>query len=194
MSKQTVSRRSMLRAAATAAMAGPLSAQVAQHVHAAAAESRNASGGVYKPKALTAHEFETLQTLCEITVPGARKAGAAEFVDILSSGSRQMAAIFTGGIAWIDAEMRRRYETDFLAALPEKRTALLDVIAYRKNASPALNPGIQFFDWVRRMSVDAYYTGKEGIAELGYKGNSGMREFQVPAESLQYALKRSPFA
>ncbi len=188
------SRRAVLREAAAAALLGPLAAEAAQHVHETAAASAKSTGGVYKPKALTAHEFETLQTLAEIIMPGARKAGCAEFVDVLSTGSRQMLAIFTGGIAWLDAEMRRRFEADFLAANAGQRTELLDLIAYRKNASAALNPGIAFFDWARRMAVDAYFTSKEGIAELGFKGNSSMAEFQVPVESLQYALKRSPFA
>lgn len=188
------SRRTLLREAAAAALIGPLAAEAAQHVHDAAAASAKTTGGVFKPKALTAHEFETLQVLSEIIVPGARKAGAAEFVDVLSTGSKQMLAIFSGGIAWLDAEMRRRFEADFLTAKAEQRTQLLDLIAYRKNASPELNPGINFFDWARRMSVDAYFTSKEGIAELGFKGNNGMAEFQVPVEALQYALKRSPFA
>lgn len=184
----------MLREAAAAALLGPLAAEAAQHVHDTAAASAKTTGGVYKPKALTAHEFETLQVLSEIIMPGARKAGCAEFVDVLSTGSKQMLAIFTAGIAWLDAEMRRRYEADFLAAKADQRVQLLDLIAYRKNASAERNPGIAFFDWARRMAVDAYFTSKEGIAELGFKGNSSMSEFQVPLESLQYAVKRSPFA
>jgi gluconate 2-dehydrogenase gamma chain len=189
-----VSRRKVLRDVAASALLAPLSAEAAQHVHEAAADAKKATGGLYRPKALTSHEFETLQTLAEIILPGARNAGTAEFVDVLSSGSRQMLGIFTSGIAWLDADMRRRFDADFLTANSAQRTRLLDLIAYRKNASPELNPGLQFFDWARRMTVDAWFTSKDGIAELGYKGNSGMAEFQVPVEAMQYALKRSPFA
>lgn len=189
-----VSRRKLLRDVAASALLGPLAVEAAQHVHDAAADAKKAAGGVYKPKTLTAHEFETLQALSEIIMPGAKQAGTAEFVDTLSSGSKQMAGIFTAGIAWMDTEMRHRFDADFLSAKPDQRTRLLDLIAFRKNASAALNPGIQFFDWARRMTVDAYFTSKEGINELGYKGNSGMAEFQVPVEAMQYALKRSPFA
>jgi hypothetical protein len=42
------------------------------------------------------------------------------------------------------------------------------------------------------MSADAYYTSKEGIAELGYKGNVGMTDFKIPAEAIAYAMERSP--
>jgi hypothetical protein len=58
--------------------------------------------------------------------------------------------MFTGGIAWLDREMLRRYSKDFLTADHEQQTEMLDLIAYRKNNSPELGPGIRFFDWARR--------------------------------------------
>lgn len=175
-------------------MAGPVGIDAAQHVHEAAAAAAVTTGGVYKPKALTQHEFDTLKTLCEIIVPGASKGGAAEFVDILSSQNPEMLAIYTGGLAWLDDEMRRHYHADFLSAKPEQRTELLDKIAYRKNRTEELAPGIRFFDWARRMTVDAYYTSAAGIKEVGYIGNRGSKEFKVPQEAIDYAVKRSPFA
>jgi gluconate 2-dehydrogenase gamma chain len=132
--------------------------------------------------------------LCETIVPGASKGSAAEFIDLLSSQNPEMAQIYTGGIAWLDEEMKRQYQSDFLAAKPEQRTELLDKIAYRKNRTAELAPGIRFFDWARRMTVDAYYTSAAGIKEVGYKGNRGMKEFKVPQEAIDYAVKRSPFA
>ena len=70
----------------------------------------------------------------------------------------------------------------------------IDQIAYRQNSSPELNPGIQFFTWVRRMVADAYYTSPIGMKELGYMGNGAMAQFSVPKEAVDYAMKRSPFA
>jgi len=184
-------RRDALATIAAAALAGPLNAQSAQHVHNTAAQTKAAAGGVYKPKALTAAEYKTLETLCALTVPGASKGNAAEFIDTLCSGSKPMLGIYTAGLAWLNAEMTRRYEADFQAATADQRTALLTLIAYRKNASPALNPGIEFFDWVRRMTLDAYFTSKAGIAELGFKGNGAMAEYQVPLASIEYVKKRT---
>ena len=43
--------------------------------------------------------------------------------------------------------MNRRYSTSFMAATPERRTAMLDLIAYRKSNPPELGPGIVFFNW-----------------------------------------------
>lgn len=189
-----MTRRDVLTKIAAAAMAGPVGVEAAQHVHEAAAAAATTAGGVYKPKALTQHEFDTLKTLCEIIVPNASKGGAAEFIDLLSSQNPEMSAIYTGGIGWLDEAMRRQYHVDFLTATAQQKTEMLDRIAYRKNRTPELAPGITFFNWARRMTVDAYYTSAVGIKEVGYMGNRGMKEFKVPQEAIEYAVKRSPFA
>jgi gluconate 2-dehydrogenase gamma chain len=189
-----ISRRDVLSRIAAAAMAGPVGLEAAQHVHEAAATAATTTGGVYKPKGLTQHEFDTLKTLCEIIVPGASKGNAAEFIDLLASQNTDMLTIYTGGIAWVDEAMKRQYHADFLTAKTEQRTEMLDNIAYRKNRTAELAPGITFFNWARRMTVDAYYTSAAGIKEVGFIGNRGVKEFKVPQEAIDYAVKRSPFA
>jgi hypothetical protein len=178
-----------LRNIAAAMMVGPLSLEAAQTVHEAAAASK--AGGAYKPKCLNQHEFDSLKALCELIVPGASKGGAAEFIDLLSSQNPDMAAIYTGGLAWLDRAVERANNSSFLKAKPDEQTAMLDKIAFRRNRSPELAAGIRFFDWARRMTVDAYYTSAAGIKEVGYLGNRGMREFKVPQEAIDYAVKRS---
>jgi hypothetical protein len=187
----SVERRTVLGQIAFAALAGPIGIAEAQHVHNVAVADTKVAGGVYKPKALTQHEFETLRKLSEIIVPGATKGNTAEFVDLLSSQNPEMAAIFTGGLAWLDYAMNRTYHATFLGAKSAEQTAMLDLIAYRKNETPELAAGIRFFVWARRLSVDAYYTSAAGIKELGYMGNKGMKDFQVPQEAIDYAVKRS---
>src|SRR5215472_508849 len=187
-------RRELLQRIAAAALAGPLSADAAQHVHQAAAKEAADSGGIYRPKALTPHEFSTLQKLCELIVPGASKGRAAEFIDLLSGQNSEMAAIYTGGLAWLDHATERAVDRTFLDAAPADQRALLDKIAYRRNSTPELAAGIRFFEWARLMTVDAYYTSAAGIQELGYLGNKGMAEFKVPQEAIDYALKRSGIA
>ncbi len=184
-------RRELLSRIAAAALVGPLGLEAAQHVHAAATEEAAATGGVYRPKALTQREFDSLKKLCEWIIPGAGNGGAAEFVDLLSSQNPEMLAVYTGGLAWLDFAMKRTYAVNFLTATAEQQKAMLDKIAYRRNETPDLAAGIRFFDWVRRMTVDAYYTSAAGIKELGYVGNKGMRDFKVPAEAIAYALRRS---
>lgn len=188
----TTTRRALLQQIAAAALAGSVSAEAAEHVHQATA--KESANGVYRPKALTEHEFATLRALCELIVSGASRGRAAEFIDLLSSQNPELAAIYTGGLAWLDHAMKSAVNDTFLAARPADQTALLDKIAYRRNSTPELAAGIHFFEWARRMTVDAYYTSAAGIQELGYLGNKGTAEFKVPQEAIDYAVKRSGLA
>ncbi len=151
------------------------------------------TAAAWAPKALTGHEYATLDALAEWIVPGARANNSARFIDFLCAASDDMKIIFTGGLAWLDDAIRKRADgLDFLHASPDRQKALLDLIAYRENDSPELGPGIQFFDWARRLVVDAYYTSPQGIKEVGYVGNTGMASFSVPQEAVDYVMKRSP--
>jgi len=111
----------------------------------------------------------------------------------MCTGADRLAQIWLGGLAWLDSSSVKRNGTPFLEAKSEQQTALLDLIAYRKNDTPELGPGIRFFDWARRMVVDAYFTSPAGVKAIGFQGNVGMQTFQVPAEAITYAIQRSPF-
>jgi Gluconate 2-dehydrogenase subunit 3 len=185
------SRRDLLRSiGAAVAAAGAMSAEAAEHVHQVVAEEKKA-GGVYRPTLFTAHEYATLERLCDLAVPGAQEGDAAAFIDLLATHNEDLATIYTGGIAWLNDQMMKRSSALFIEAKPAGQTAMLDLIAYRKNESPELAPGIRFFEWLRKMTVDAFYTSKAGIEELGYMGNTAVSEFEVPPECIDYALKRS---
>ena len=190
------SRRDLLQAIALSLTAGPISLEAAQIVHGIAAQAKAA--GAYKPKALNAHEYRTLEKLADLIIPAdergpsASAAGACEFIDLLASQNPELRAIYTGGIAWLDHSCQRLYSKDFAGLSADQQTKLLDLIAYRKNESAMLGPGIRFFEWARRMVVDAYYTSPAGIKAVGYMGNTAVAKFEVPPEAIDYALKRSP--
>ena len=193
------SRRDLLRKVALAVVsAEAVDAQDGHQVHEMAAAGAVKSGS-YQPKALTAPQYATLERLTDLIIPpegkspGALAAGAAAWIDMLASENDRLADIYTGGLAWLDHAMQARAGKSFVDASPAEQTALLDLIAYRKNDSPELGPGIRFFDWARRMTVDAYYTSKTGIEDLDYRGNTAMTKYEVPAAAIQYALKRSGY-
>ena len=179
----------------TAAGSGVLSPALAQHVHAEIAAVKSLSGGPdYVPKKFNPHNFQTLKKLGEIIVPGASEAGAAEYIDFLSSHNDELAAIFNGGFAWLDHYMQKTYAADFLNASAAQQTELLDKLAYAKNVTPETAPGVPFWTWARNMVVDAYYTSPAGVKDIGYMGNGAMKVFSVPQEAVDYAIRRSPFA
>lgn len=200
MSDQSFSRRDLVKIALAVTAAGSIDTVSAQHVHHAVEETKAASGGVYKPQLFTAHEYKTIQRLAELIVPAdgvsvsALDAGACEFIDYLSSHSKELAAKFTGGISWLDHAMNERYQAGFAAAKPDQQIAMLDKIAYRKTIaeSPELAPGVEFFRWARMLVVDGFYTSKAGIKDVNYQGNGAMAHFSVPQAAIDYALKRSP--
>lgn len=191
-----ITRRDALRRLAlTLGVAGIVDRVGAQEVHQMAAQA--ASGGAYTPKGLSLHEYRTLERLTDLIVPvengspGAVAAGCAAWIDMLVSENDQLKTTYTAGLAWMDAAMKERGAVDFVSASEADQTALLDRIAYRRNASPQLDPGIQFFSWARRMTVDAFYTSEIGIRDIDYRGNTALTSYPAPTEAIAYALKRS---
>lgn len=192
-----LSRREILRrAAATLAAGSALDQVAAQQIHRLTSAAAKSGGGAYKPKALTGHEYRTLERLTDLIIPtengapGALAAGAAAWIDMLATANDKVLAIYTGGLAWLDRAMQRRgTAADFVSAPASDQHALLDLIAYRKNDSPELGPGIAFFEWARRMTVDAFYTSEVGIKDLDYRGNTPSASFEVPAEAIRYVLR-----
>ncbi len=193
-----ITRRDALRRLALVLTAGGLVDRVAaQEVHQLTSLAQAAAGGTYTPSGLTPHQYRTLERLTDLIIPvengapGALAAGAAAWIDMLTSVNDQLKTTYGSGLAWLDAAMKARGADTFLAAPPADQTALLDRIAYRRNTSTDLDPGIQFFTWVRRMTVDAFYTSEIGISDIDYRGNTALASYPAPTESIAYALKRS---
>ncbi len=190
-------RRGFLQEAGLAALSGPLAQAEAQHVHQHAAEVK--AKGAYIPRALKRAEYETVRVLADMIIPpegaqpGGVIAGAPEFIDLLCESAPQLREAWQGGLAWLDAYCRREHGGVFVKLSEADRIVVLDRIAYKRNASAELNPGIRFFALARQMVVDAWVTSPEGTKLLGYKGNVGMQKFEAPLEALNYALARSPF-
>lgn len=163
--------------------AAPLAAQV--HQHAAARASAH-------PRIVffSAHEFETLRVLCDLIVPAdevspaASTAGAAEYIERLCANNTRLAKTFRAGLAWLNAQSGGA----FAKTSAEAQTKLLDSICDRRKAN---GPGVEFFDWARKMTIDAFYTHPAGYQDVDYKGGKGMTEFEVPAAALEQALKRA---
>lgn len=147
-------------------------------------------------------------------------AGAPQFIDLLCSQNEELAVIFTGGLAWFDSEMRKRVGKEFVSATAAEQTALLDAIVaaertvreqsaeqqlfarapqyknfsnYTVKPGTDLAPGVKFFDWARRLIVDAYYTSPIGVKDVNYIGNLAISKYEVPKEAIDYAFSRSPF-
>ena len=222
-SGNTVSRRDAIRAIALALTgAGILDQASAQQVHRTVEAAK--SGGAYAPRALTEHEFATVRRLAELIIPAddvsgsAVEAGAPEFIDLLCSGSDTLADIYRGGILWLDNYVLEEHGERFVDATAEQQDAVLAKLVeaetaledrkptyrsanentgYRKyltEPAPGLAPGVRFFDWVRKMTVDAFYTSPIGFKDVGYMGNIGMTKYEVPDEVIAYLKRKGALA
>ena len=69
---------------------------------------------------------------------------------------------------------------------------MLDIISYRKNLTDETGPGILFFDWARKMVVDAFYTSPTGVKDIGYMGNTAVAKFEVPQAGDRLRLEPQP--
>jgi hypothetical protein len=161
-------------------------AKAAEFAHQAVYKEKAASpAGKYIPKYFSAHQYETLNALCDAVIPkddhsgGAIEAGAPEFIDLLTSENEKYQLRLGGGLLWLDSYCADRYAKSFLECTPEQRTEVLNLIAYRKNAKTdaSLSQGVAFFAFLRKMTCDGFYTSKIGIADLQYIGNTSVREF-----------------
>jgi len=159
--------------------------QAAEYAHnMVQAEKASAAGG-YTPKFFPPHQYKILQALCETIIPaedgtgGAIEAGAPEFIDLLTSENPDYQLKLGGGLMWLDSTCTDRYGKVFLECASEQQKQILDQIAYRRNAlsDPSLSQGIDFFFFLRMMTVDGFFTSEIGIKYLGYIGNKYMKSF-----------------
>jgi len=188
MSTDAITRRAVLKSLTMGAVAGsvmrviPLeAAETAHHL----IQAEKASAGAYAPKYFDAHGYKTLQTLCETIIPadvdsgGAVEGGAPEFIDLLTSENEEYQATLGGGIKWLDATCKTRYGKAYLECAQAQQKEILDLIAFRKNADTdeSLKDAVEFFNLLRSMTADGFFTSKIGIKYLGYKGNTFLTHF-----------------
>jgi gluconate 2-dehydrogenase gamma chain len=184
----SISRRDVLKSLAMSAAATSvlrtIPAQAAEYAHHMVAAEKAATK-VYAPKFFAAHEYKTLQTLCQTIIPadadsgGAIEAGAPEFIDLLTSENTEYQVTLRGGLMWLDSTCSDRYGKVYLDCSPQQQKEILDQIAYRNNAMTDLSliQGVEFFSFLRNMTSDGFFTSEIGIKYLDYQGSAFLKEF-----------------
>jgi hypothetical protein len=134
----------------------------------------------YTPKFFNAHEWRTVRVLSDMIIPKDERSGSAtdakapEFIDFMlmdSESSEGARTSMRGGLAWLDLEHRRRFNTDFLGATDAQRRQVLDDIAYPKKAKPEFAPGVSWFNRFRSNVGSAFFSSAMGWQDLRYMGN-----------------------
>jgi len=188
MRSHSPTRRAILKSLTIGAAAGSvlrvIPLQAAEYAH-HLIEDEKSTAPAYTPKFFDAHQYKTLQALCEAIIPadddsgGAIEAGAPEFIDLLTSENDVYQKRLGELLRWLDSTCTGRYGQTWADCTPAQQTEVLDLIAYRKNAErdETLVEPVECFSFLRNFTADGFFTSKIGIKYLGYKGNTFLTEF-----------------
>jgi hypothetical protein len=162
---------------------------LAHRLHAVAA-GRPAA---YEPAFFTTEEFGLLQRIIGVLLGDVEDASAviteiATWIDLvvsesaavraaasaLAPGHRRLAARFYGPDHVRDLETSDPQQVcrEGLKALSARAVADLRSALETASSAPAAGHSRQFFDYVKRLVIQGYYTSRQGLRELDYKGNS----------------------
>jgi hypothetical protein len=183
-----ITRRAALQIVTSAPVAAALvwtPAEARQaHEHAGAARTQAAKQTTpFKPRFFTAHEYATVSVLVDLVIPkdersgSATDAGVPEFMDFMMIDQPRRQVAMRGGLALIDRLSTDRAGKRFVSAADRERRALLDEIAYTSNPDPGLSHAVAFFSSFRDLTASGFWSTKMGIADLQYRGNAFLSEW-----------------
>ena len=158
-------RRDLFKTAA--AGAATLTAQ-AQHTGHNAPPAASAKAPAWKPQLFDDHQNATVVAISDLMIPatdtpGAKAARVNEYIDlILAEGGAERRARFIEGLGMLDGVSIREHNRPFVQNTPDQQRAILTRLS---------NSGDAFFLLAKRLTIEGYYSSRQGIAEL----NKGSR-------------------
>ena len=166
------------------------------------------------PNLLDDHQRRTVAVLVDMIIPddgispSASEACVVDYVDEWVSSPYQVTqyhrTVVYNGIAWFDAESRRRFGVDYADAEPAKQLALFrDVYGkYAPDGSGFLRKVISQIDAkpiriasaflydLHYLAVTAYYMTEAGRADIGYQGDRPSNEpYAGPTEDAKTHMR-----
>jgi hypothetical protein len=190
-----VNRRQLLQLLGSAPLAAAFTwtaAEAAEAQQKAQTARAAAPKGRYTPKSFSAHEYATVVVLVDLIIPkddrsgSATDAGVPEFMDFMMTDQPNRQTAMRGGLAWLDLECQDRFDKLFLDCADAERAAVLDDIAWPRNAKPELGAGVAFFNSFRDLTASGFWSSKMGVEDLKYMGNTMVPEWKgCPEEALK---------
>lgn len=139
----------------------------------------------------TEKELVTIAVLCDIILPatssdkGASEVNVPDFVEFIAKDLPYHQHPLRGGLMWLDHQSNARFNRSFSECNQDQMLELVEEIAYPKPKNSEMEPGVNFFDRMRNLTLTGYYTSQEGIRSLGYMGNIPNVWDGVPEEILK---------
>ncbi len=138
-----------------------------------------------------AHEMATMKILVDIILPAdergpaASATGVPDFIEFIAKDKPEMQTPLRGGLRWLDSESIKRFNKQFKTITATQRIEIVEDIAYPKKIKPGFSHGTSFFSLMRNLTATGYWSSKEGIKDIGYKGNVPNVWEGVPADILK---------
>ena len=194
--RRDVSRRDVLKAAATAPLAFvPFSHADAAlaTAHAMEALQGQAAGVAYTPKFFHADEWKQLRILVDLIIPkdersgSATDAGVPEFMDFICVAYPDRQQGMRDGLRWLDALAYDTYHKNFANCSDAEHRAMLDQIAWPAKATPEMREGVQHFNRIRDFTASGFFSSQMGVKDIGYMGNTALAEWKgCPRAALEH--------
>lgn len=161
---------------------------------------------IYKPGDLWPLTFSreqrrTVAALCDVILPaddrspGAASVGVPDFIDewISAPYLEQQAdrKEILDGLAWLNAESRKRFGKDFADLSEEQQHRICDDICYGPAAKAEFKTAARFFSKFRNLTVGGFYTTPQGWKDIQYVGNVPLTKFDGPPPEVLAYLKLS---
>jgi len=166
MAAQGPSRREVLEALTFASLAGTFRGFSRWGFALAEQTSHDVVHPIYHPQFFSPSEYQTVELLTGIILPGAKEAGVAEFIDFMVASDKAQQAAFRDGLRWLDQASGK----SFVALPPAEQVALLERLAYKAKHRDGESAGQQFFLLSRKYTVMGFYTTRVGLQSLDFPG------------------------
>ena len=146
------------------------------------------------PRTLTEAQLNLVAHLSDIICPADDAGPSASFVGVPEVIDEWVSApyvsqqadrvLILNGLQWLDEEAKRRFDKDFIGLNDADQIAIIDDIAFEKNSSdPVFEHAVLFFAKLRTLVFGGYFTSPEGMADIGYMGNTPiMGDYPGPTE------------
>jgi hypothetical protein len=151
---------------------------------------RNYQPGELWPLTFTPDQRRTVAALCDVIIPADDKSPSASSVGIPDFIDEWISAPYAGqqadrkeildGLAWLDAESKRRFQEAFADLSASQQREVCDDICYAPNAKPECKTAANFFARFRNLTAGGFYTTPQGWRDIQYVGNVALIKFDGP--------------
>src|SRR5256885_5203500 len=127
----------------------------------------------YAPQFFKPGEFKTVELLAEMIIPtddkpGAKEAKVASYIDFVVFSAREFEPAlqreWMDALAFLDRESQRQFGKAFRMASTAERVDLLTDMSLPERDPGARQEGCRFFQLVKNMTVEAFYTPVIGLS------------------------------